>query len=75
MGEQINRFLAVRNIVVHAAWNDVDCAIAEKVGNDTGIISFGPFALTGDAHFDGIELSCPNPQSVAWLAAVLPARP
>ena len=40
VGEQINRFLTVRNLVVHAAWNDADCAIAKKVGNDTGITSW-----------------------------------
>ncbi len=69
------RFLAVRNLFVRAAWRDGDRAKAEQASKADGVLSFGPFALTGDVHFDGTELRCSTPQIVAWLAAILPACP
>jgi hypothetical protein len=69
------RFLAIRNLFVRAVWSDGDRAKAEQAGKAAGVMSFGPFALTGDVHFDGAELRCSTPQIVAWLAAILPACP
>ncbi|VVB94960.1 Uncharacterised protein [uncultured archaeon] len=69
------RFLAVRNLVVRAAWSDGDRDKAEQASKAAGVLSFGPFALTGDVHFDGTELRRSTPQIVAWLAAILPACP
>lgn len=65
------RMLVVRNLVVKANWSEADRAKAEG----TATIAFGPFTVTGDASFDGTQMSRPAPQVVAWLATVVPACP
>jgi hypothetical protein len=65
------RMLVVRNLEVRAHWSEAD----RDKATSTGTIAFGPFAVTGEAGFDGSQMSRPAPQVVAWLGTVVPASP
>jgi hypothetical protein len=62
-------FIAVKNLVIDAAWSENDAAARTKAG------AFGPFSLLGLASDDKNAMQCPGLQSIAWICSPQPHLP
>jgi hypothetical protein len=62
-------FIAVKNLVIDAAWSDSDAAAGESAA------SFGPFSLLGRPANDKNGIHNPGLQIIAWICTVLPQLP
>jgi hypothetical protein len=68
--------LLIRDLTVAAQWSEADRRQLEAGLSATFPSAFGPFRFSADtATFDGISLTCPNPQILAWFAQRMPLAP
>jgi hypothetical protein len=62
-------FIAVKNLVIDAAWSDSDVAARANAA------SFGPFSLLGSPTDDKNSVRNPGIQIIAWICSVQPQLP
>ncbi len=75
LGAVTTRMLLVRDLVVRGSWSTADAATAAAAQQEFGTLGLGPFSLTGDVGWDGVSLTRPGLQVVAWLGVVTPPFP
>lgn len=62
-------FIAVKNLVIDAAWSDSDAAARANAS------AFGPFSLLGPLADDKNAIHCPGLQIIAWICSLQPPLP
>ena len=62
-------FIAVKNLVIDAAWSDSDAAAGKSAA------AFGPFSLLGRPADDKNGIHNPGLQIIAWICSVQPQLP
>jgi hypothetical protein len=62
-------FIAVKNLVIEAAWSDSDVAARANAA------AFGPFSLLGLSTDDKNAMHCPGLQIIAWICSLQPQLP
>jgi hypothetical protein len=62
-------FIAVKNLVIDAAWSDNDAAARATA------TAFGPFSLLGLSTDDKSAMHCPGLQIIAWICSLQPQLP
>lgn len=79
-------FIAIRDLEIRGTWSQKDRTIAEMATSGSGVVGFGPFALSGKygsdqagatftAKFDGQTLSASGLQILGWINQVIPYSP